>query len=65
MSFELGAYVVNPYRANIDASFVKGAHNRELRVYPWMVNEPRDILGMLEMGLDGVISEFPDRVPKA
>ena len=28
----------------------------------WTVNEPSDIVRMLEMGLDGIISDYPDRV---
>jgi len=36
-----------------------------LRVIPWTVNEPADILRMLELGVDGIISDYPDRVKKA
>ena len=29
---------------------------------PWTVNEPRDIDRVLGMGLDGIITDYPDRV---
>jgi glycerophosphoryl diester phosphodiesterase len=35
-----------------------------LRVIPWTVNEPADIRRMLELGVDGLISDYPDRVKK-
>jgi glycerophosphoryl diester phosphodiesterase len=33
-----------------------------LRVIPWTVNEPGDIARMLDMKVDGLISDYPDRV---
>jgi glycerophosphoryl diester phosphodiesterase len=36
-----------------------------LRVIPWTVNEPADIRRMLDLGVDGIISDYPDRVKKA
>ena len=32
---------------------------------PWTVNEPGDIDAMLDLGTDGVISDYPDRVREA
>lgn len=61
---ELAAYSVNPYHGKIDAGYVAEAHGAGLRVYPWTVNEPGDIARVLGFGVDGVISDFPDRVPK-
>ena len=36
-----------------------------LRVIPWTVNEPGDIRRVLGLGVDGIISDYPDRVKKA
>ena len=33
-----------------------------LRVIPWTVNEPAPIASMLDLGVDGIISDRPDRV---
>jgi glycerophosphoryl diester phosphodiesterase len=33
-----------------------------LKVYTWTVNEPEDIQKMKEFGVDGIISDFPERV---
>jgi glycerophosphoryl diester phosphodiesterase len=28
----------------------------------WTVNDPKDIQRMIQMGVDGIISDYPDRV---
>ena len=42
--------------------FVSMAHGLGLKVYPWTVNEPDDIARAKAMGVDGVISDYPERV---
>jgi glycerophosphoryl diester phosphodiesterase len=41
---------------------VDEAHRLGLRIVAWTVNEPADIARMIEWGLDGVISDYPERV---
>ena len=36
-----------------------------LKVIPWTVNEPADIARVLAMNVDGLISDYPDRVRQA
>ena len=38
------------------------AHGAGMRVVVWTVNEPRDIARMIQWGVDGIISDYPDRV---
>ena len=33
-----------------------------MKVTVWTVNEPRDIARMIDMGVDGIASDYPDRV---
>jgi glycerophosphoryl diester phosphodiesterase len=35
-----------------------------MKVIPWTVNEDRDIRRVAEMGVDGIISDYPDKVLK-
>jgi glycerophosphoryl diester phosphodiesterase len=41
------------------------ANKLKLRVVPWTVNDPADIEKVLAMKVDGIISDYPDRVKKA
>lgn len=39
-------------------------HKQKIRVIPWTVNEVRDILSLKGMGVDGIITDYPDRAMK-
>ncbi len=58
----VGAYSVNPYHKRMGLEFVSSAHGLGLKVYPWTVNEPDDIARAKAMGIDGIISDYPERV---
>jgi glycerophosphoryl diester phosphodiesterase len=59
-----GARIWSPDFQDLDADIVRRAHERGMRVIAWTVNEPADIRRVLEMGADGIISDYPDRVRK-
>lgn len=57
-----GAKIWSPdYRA-LAPSMVEAAHAAGMRVVVWTVNEPRDIARLIGWGVDGIISDYPDRV---
>lgn len=41
---------------------LKGAQQLGLKVIPWTVNEPADAQRLIEWGVDGLISDYPDRM---
>jgi len=41
---------------------VEACHNADLRVFVYTVNEPSDIQRVRTLGVDGMVSDFPDRV---
>ena len=44
---------------------MQAARRLGLKVIPWTVNERNDIARMLELKVDGIISDYPDRVREA
>ena len=44
--------------------FVESAHGRNLRVHAWTVNAESDMRRLVEMGVDGVMTDYPDRLLK-
>jgi glycerophosphoryl diester phosphodiesterase len=58
----LGAWSVHPALRYTTARFVKDAHRRGLKVLVYTVNAPADIARMRAIGVDGVFTDFPERV---
>ncbi len=46
---------------HIGRNYVDMLHNRNIEIFVWTVNEPEDIKKMVELNVDGIISDFPDR----
>ena len=53
---------IGPAKNTVDAALVRAAHERCLQVFPYTVNEPHEMSALLAVGVDGIISNFPDRV---
>lgn len=53
--------VYSPYFKLLDASVVSLAQAKGMKVIPWTVNEPDDMRKMRQMGVDGLITDYPDR----
>ncbi|MFX0144701.1 MAG: glycerophosphodiester phosphodiesterase, partial [Candidatus Hodarchaeota archaeon] len=50
-------YAVHPYFESINKEFVKSIHEYDMLVNVWTVNEESEIKKVLEMGVDGIISD--------
>ena len=57
-----GARIWSPDFRDLDAAKVAAARARGMKIVPWTVNEPADIERVLALGVDGIISDYPDRV---
>jgi glycerophosphoryl diester phosphodiesterase len=42
--------------------FVEAAHGRGLEVHAWTINDAGDMRRLLEVGVDGIITDYPDRL---
>lgn len=57
--------VWSPYFRNLTATLVNEAHDLGLKVIPWTVNEMADLELIYQTGIDGIISDYPDRARAA
>ncbi|WP_369634561.1 glycerophosphodiester phosphodiesterase [Nocardia sp. JMUB6875] len=58
----LGANISSPdYKLMTGAEYVRKAHDLGIKVIPWTVNEKDAIGQMLDQGVDGLITDYPNR----
>ena len=43
-------------------SFLDAAHGRNMRVHVWTVNDPESMQRLIGMGVDGIMTDYPDRL---
>ena len=57
-----GGHVWSPNFNDLTPALLREAQALGLKVIPWTVNEPADIARVLDLPVDGLISDYPDRV---
>jgi glycerophosphoryl diester phosphodiesterase len=49
---------------NVTPELIAEAHALGLKVIPWTVNEPADMAHLIDLKVDGLITDYPDRARK-
>ncbi|MFE9694981.1 glycerophosphodiester phosphodiesterase family protein [Micromonospora sp. NPDC005806] len=61
--FPQNGTVADPgFRFYPDAAMVAEAHARGLKVVPWTCDDPATVEALIDMGVDGIITNYPNRV---
>lgn len=63
MALEIGCEAIHPRWEWVTEELVEAAHAAGLKVNTWTVNHPFAIARVAALGVDGIITDFPDRVP--
>jgi glycerophosphoryl diester phosphodiesterase len=58
----LGAWSLHPGKRCVTPELVADAHRRGLKVFVFTVSQPADIASMSALSVDGVFTDYPDRV---
>ena len=53
---------IGPYMKDVDRRLVAAAHKRCLAVHPYTVNEKPDMRALISLGVDGMFTNFPNRL---
>ncbi|GAA3754135.1 glycerophosphoryl diester phosphodiesterase [Spinactinospora alkalitolerans] len=53
---------VNPHHLRVSAPYVRHVHEHGLTMFSWTVNTDSAIRRVIRDGVDGIISDYPDRV---
>lgn len=52
--------IFSPAHQLVNKKMVRQCHERKIQIIPWTVNEKERIRELKEMGVDGIISDYPD-----
>lgn len=56
--------VLSPDYRLLDKSLIKRAHKHGMRVVPWTINEPAEMERLIDLGVDGMITDYPKTLKK-
>ena len=59
---ELNAVAINPNFRQLNKANVSEIHDKGFKIYTWTVNELADIQKMKSLGVDGIFTNFPERI---
>lgn len=57
-----GGDVWSPFYGDLTEALVKDAQSIGLKVIPWTVNDEETMATLIDAGVDGIISDYPDRL---
>lgn len=52
--------IYSPYYKLVDATLVNNCKENGIKIIPWTVNEEEEMVELLELGVDGIITDYPD-----
>ncbi|GAA0624057.1 glycerophosphodiester phosphodiesterase [Kribbella sandramycini] len=50
------------YRPYVTAAMVQSAHRAGMKVVPWTIDDPATMQSLIDKGVDGIITDYPDRL---
>ena len=56
--------IYSPYYTTVDAEMVKKVHAKKMLILPWTVDEEKDMTALGQLGVDGIITNSPDKLVK-
>jgi glycerophosphoryl diester phosphodiesterase len=60
LSFKPNIY--SPHFKLADLATIQYCHQRQIRIIPWTVNDSTDMLALIRLGVDGIITDYPNKI---
>lgn len=54
--------IYSPHFSLVNDHLLDYCKNNKIKLIPWTVNEESDIVRLIQLGVDGIISDYPDKV---
>ena len=61
-SLDIGCTILQPGNQQVDISFVQQAHLHNLEVNPFFADEDEEMQRLINCGVDGILTNYPDRL---
>ena len=52
----------NPHFSLVNSDFLKTCHDKDMKVLPWTVDKTAEMQTLVDLGVDGIITDYPDRL---
>ena len=52
--------IYSPNHTLVDEKLVKECHDKGMKIIPWTVNDKKQLTKLKKMGVDGIITDYPD-----
>jgi len=56
--------IYSPYYSSVDSEMVAKVHELKMKILPWTVDEQQDMVALGKLGVDGIITNCPDKLVK-
>jgi glycerophosphoryl diester phosphodiesterase len=56
--------IYSPYYTSVDKAMVDKVHALKMQLLPWTVDQVKDMEALAALGVDGIITNYPDRLIK-
>ena len=53
-------HIYSPNYKSLDSLQIQKAQAKKIKVIPWTVNDKNDMQELLSMGVDGIITDYPN-----
>ncbi|MFN4079910.1 MAG: glycerophosphodiester phosphodiesterase family protein [Saprospiraceae bacterium] len=57
--------IYSPHYPLATPALLKKCREKGMKIIPWTVNEPEDMRRLIRIGVDGIITDYPDRIAQA
>ncbi len=56
----IGVNIASPYYKECNESLVERYHENGIQVIPWTIDDPKEMIKYIDMGVDGIITDYPN-----
>ena len=54
--------LLRPHYTTVDENLIKKCRDKGMKIVPWTVDAPEDLQRMIDLGVDAIITNYPNRL---